>query len=120
MPKHSRPPFTLANLPWTPYIARFATRTRHLKLLIFLSALLTGLTGAVAGERRIAAPEHSVAQVLAVVEEAGAVQAAATRPVMAAPTRPAASHALARLPVARAVLAPARLPREAIPAKRQV
>jgi hypothetical protein len=100
-------------------MARFAMRDRFLKLLIFLSALLTGLTGAVAGERQVSASAHSVAQVLAVVQDAGSVAAVTTRPFMATPTRPAPIR-LAELAVARASVAPARLPREAIPAKRQV
>jgi hypothetical protein len=94
-------------------------RGRFLKLLIFLSALLTGLTGAVAGERHVSASAHSVAQVLAVVQDAGAVASATTRPFMATPTRTIQMDR-ADISGARVPVAPARLPREAIPAKRQV
>lgn len=87
-----------------------------LKLLIFLSALLTGLTGALAGEQRIAASEQSVSRVLATATELIAERETASRPLTQTFAAPNGNEA--GLP--RASMAPPAGPRDLIPAKLQV
>lgn len=71
--------------PGTLYAA-LRERGRALKLLIFLSALLTGLTGALAGEQRASLSPHSVSHLLAVAEQTEAVPASASRPALLRPS----------------------------------
>ncbi len=94
----------------------FANGAALLKLLIFISALLTGLTGAMAGEQRIAASAHSVSQLVAVAETAGVTANAPSRPLQVLPSLASVRPPLIAPP---ALPLPFR-PREAIPARLQV
>lgn len=96
-------------------MARFANGAARLKLLIFLSALLTGLTGAMAGEQRIAASAPSVSQLVSVAETAGVAAAAPSRPA-----EPVPALASLRPPVLALPSQAVPKPRDAIPARLQV
>jgi hypothetical protein len=65
-----------------------------LKLLIFLSALLTGFTGTLSGDRRAEASEvgQSIAHALAIASEAVENAAVSFRPMMVAFTNAFASE----------------------------